>query len=78
MQTKMIGVKELRQNLATISNQVVDKKYRFVVLRKNKPIFELRPLNEKELYLEDIRRRIEEARKGKGFSGEEVIKMLGL
>jgi len=78
MQTKILGIKEFRQNISAIADQVATKKYRFVVARKNKPVFELVPLSEKDLFYEDIRERISQAKKSKSYTTEEVIKLLGL
>jgi len=78
MQVKILGIKEFRQNMSSIADQVAAKKYRFVIARKNKPVFELRPLTEKDLFLEDVRKRIENAKNSKSYTTEEVIKLLNL
>lgn len=78
MQVKILGIKEFRQNMSSIADQVATKKYRFVIARKNKPVFELRPLTEKDLFLEDVRKRIENAKTTKSYTAEEVIKLLNL
>ena len=45
MATRFIGMKQLRQNMAKIAGEARKKNERLVVLRKNEPIFELRPLS---------------------------------
>lgn len=44
MTTKFIGVKELRQNMARVAYAARKHNQRLIVLKKNEPIFELRPL----------------------------------
>ena len=82
MATKFIGTKQLRQNMAKITNDALKKKDRIIVLRKNKPIFELRPLSDEDAFVESFRQDIEEAReqarKGEVFSQEEILRELGV
>ena len=82
MTTKLIGVKELRQNLATVSLAVERGKARYVVLRKNKPIFELRSINKKDLardqFILDIRKGLEDIRAGRVYSARQARKILGI
>jgi len=82
MITKFVGTKQLRQNMAKITRDAQKKNERIIVLRKNQPIFELRPLLAKEFFVESFRRDIEEARedvkKGRVYSFEEVCSKLGV
>ncbi len=82
MNTKFVGVKELRQNMAKITQNAQKKKERVIVLRKNQPIFELKPLSGEEALVESFWRDIEEARedvrKGRVYSQEYIEKMVGL
>jgi len=82
MNTKLIGVKEFRQNLAGIAVIAAKKNQRYIVLRKNKPIFELRPITGKDLAREQFFSEIEEARAdakaGRTYTLEQVEKKLGL
>ncbi|PIS05020.1 MAG: hypothetical protein COT81_03390 [Candidatus Buchananbacteria bacterium CG10_big_fil_rev_8_21_14_0_10_42_9] len=82
MTTKFIGVKEFRQNMAKISNQARKKNQRLIVLRKNQPLFELRPLTDEESLTETLRRDIAQAKKdvnrGNLYTTAEAEKMLGL
>ena len=50
MITRFVGTKELRQNMAKIAREAQEKNERIIVLRKNQPIFELRPLSGKSFY----------------------------
>ena len=52
MITRFVGIKQFRQNMAKISDQARKKKERLIVLRKNKPIFELRPIQAKDALFE--------------------------
>ena len=82
MTTRFIGVKEFRQNMAKIAKQARKKNERLVILRKNEPIFELRPLSKKDATLERLTRDIDEARAdvkaGRVYTTEQVRDMLGL
>jgi len=76
LEVKNIGIKEFRQNISKITDQVVKQKYRFIVHRKDKPVFELHPLDGKELYLDNIRKRINDARKDRALKLEDVLGLL--
>lgn len=82
MTTRFIGIKELRQNMAKVSDRALKKNERVIVLRKNKPIFELKPLTGSDALVESFRRDIEEARlsvrAGNVYTQDETRKMLGL
>lgn len=82
MTTKFIGTKELRQNMAKISLRALKNNERLIVLRKNQPVFELRPLSGTDFLVESLRKDIVEARLDKKFgrvkTQAEVEKILGL
>jgi len=82
MITRFIGMKQLRQNMATVVKRAHKKNERLVVLRKNQPLFELRPLSSSEMFVESFRKDIEEARReartGHTRSQKEVEKALGM
>jgi len=75
-------MKQLRQNMAKISDQAHKNNVRLVVLRKNEPIFELRPLSGSDSLAESFRRDIEEARADiramRVYSQKDIKKKLGL
>ncbi len=62
MNTKIIGLKEFRQNLSAYTKQVQSKKMRLIVLNKNIPLIEVKPVEEKEFILENLREEVAEAR----------------
>lgn len=82
MMTSFIGLKELRQTLTAVANTAHKRKHRYIVMRKNKPVFELRPLSAKEATFEALARGLEEAEEdvqtGRVHTPEEVEQMLGL
>lgn len=82
MTTKFIGVKKFRQNLAKITKNSRKNNERLVILNRNIPIFEVRPLSQKDLILEnlllDIQEGLDDAKAGRVYSQAEVESMLGL
>ncbi len=82
MNTKIIGLKEFRQNLSAYTKQVQSKKMRLIVLNKNIPLIEVKPVEEKEFILENLREEVAEARaevkRGEVYTLDEIEKMLGL
>ncbi len=78
MTTKFVGLKDFRQNLT----KYVDKNVRLIVLKKNVPILEVSPIDEKEYAYMKLRAELDEAeqqvREGKFHSQEEVMKEFGL
>jgi hypothetical protein len=82
MTTKFVGVKELRQDMAKISREATKKRQHVIVLHKNKPLFELRPLSHADMELWsfnlDIKKAKASVREGKVYSNKQVRTMLGL
>lgn len=82
MTTRFIGLKELRSRLTNFASQAHTQRERYIVLRKNEPIFELRPLSKEDATLEklahDIALAEEDVRKGRLYSQADVERMLGL
>ncbi|MBI4457512.1 hypothetical protein HY633_00950 [Candidatus Uhrbacteria bacterium] len=82
MTTRFIGMKDFRQNMASIMMTARKKNQRLIVLRKNQPMFELLPLDPEQLELEkflpEIEAAREEIRQGKFYTLEEVRKKLRL
>ncbi|MDO8490287.1 MAG: hypothetical protein Q7S47_02615 [bacterium] len=82
MATEFIGMKEFRQNMSTLTKRAQKKNVRYVVLNKNKPVFEVRGLDEKTISLEQLALGIVEARedvkRGRTYSLEQIRKNLGL
>ena len=84
MTTRFVGIKEFRQNMAEISDSARKKRQRIIIMRKNKPLFELTPLvgDDEGVYTQEFVRGIEEAerqiKKGQTYTAAEVRKMVGL
>ena len=80
MTTKFIGVKEFRQNIAPLYKQAMKKNIRFIVINRNKPIFDIRPLSEDDATLESLAFQIQEARddvkKKKTYTSKQARKLL--
>ncbi len=82
MTTKLIGIREFRQNIATLYKQATKNNWRFVVLNRNQPIFKVEPLSKKDAILEKLTIDIEEARedvkKGRLYTADQIRRDLGL
>lgn len=80
MTTKIIGLKDFRQNLSAYTKQLLGKNVRFIVLNKNKPVMEVNPVDREEFILEDFVKEIEaglkDSREGRVYTLEEVKKKL--
>lgn len=79
---KLVGIKKFRQNLASYAERARRLKQSFFVLRKNIPLFEVKPVDAKQFALEKLKDEIREAReqikRGEYYTEEEVAKLLGL
>ncbi|MBI1961096.1 MAG: hypothetical protein HYS45_00150 [Parcubacteria group bacterium] len=82
MTTSVIGIKEFRQNITALSKKARKNKTRYIVMRHSTPVFEVTPISEDRLVFEKLARDVaaarEEARQGKLYTTEEVLKYLGL
>lgn len=82
MATKFIGMKEFRDNLSSTIKKAKKMNITYVVLKKNVPVCEVKPLDEKEFAMNKLAREIDEAmeqvRQGKVYSQEEIMKEFGL
>ena len=80
--TKLIGVREFRQNISTLYKKAIKNNWNFIVLNRNKPVFKVEPLHDDDVFLESFVKDIEEARedvrKGRVYDFEEVCDELGL
>lgn len=82
MTTKLIGLKEFRQNIASFTNEARKKNIRFIVLKKNIPVLEVKAIDEKAFALEKMTTEIHEARQqvqqGKVYSQKEIMDEFGI
>ena len=82
MTTKLIGIKQFRQNVTSLWKEARDKKIKFIVLFHSKPVFEVTPISEEDILLErlaaDVAKAREQYKKGEYYTEEETYKKLGL
>jgi len=82
MTTKLIGVKEFRQNISSLYKKAKKENLQYVVLNRNQPIFKVSPLSEKDTIIERLAQDIEEARedvkKSRVCDFNEICNELGL
>ena len=77
MTTKFIGIKDFRQNISGYTNEAKIKNIRIIVMKKNVPVFEVNPIDEKEYaYLklsEELSSSEDQIKRGKSYTQEEVM-----
>jgi hypothetical protein len=82
MVTKLIGVREFRQNIASYYRKSIKNDWRFLIMNRNQPIFEVRPISRKNATLEklyaDIAKAREDYKQGRVYSLDEVCRRLGI
>ncbi|MFH1047543.1 MAG: hypothetical protein V1738_04530 [Patescibacteria group bacterium] len=82
MNVQFVGMKEFRQNMATIADRAHKKKQHIIIMRKNKPVFELRPIEPTTEGYAEFLLSLQAARgeiaNGKAYSSKKVEDMLGL
>lgn len=82
MITKFIGVKDFRQNMAEYTAQANKKKIKFIILKKNIPVLEVNPIDEKEYAYVKLSKELDDSEKqikeGKFYTQKEVMKKFGL
>ena len=81
MNTKFIGVKDFRQNMADYAKKAQSKKTRFVVMNRSKPLFEITPFEEDEDYsslYDELMKAKADVAAGNFYTHEEVARKLGL
>lgn len=82
MTTKIIGIKDFRQNITSIWREAREKNISYIVMYHTLPIFEVNPINEEEMILDNLVNDVKEAReqvqKGDVYSEAEVYKKLGI
>ena len=80
--TRIIGMREFRQNFSKLIEEARKKNIHFVVMRHSKIMINVTPPTKKDLALEDLASEIaearEEMRRGETYSLEEVAKELDI
>lgn len=82
MTTKIIGLKNFRQHISSYTQTAQKKNVRYIVLRKNIPVLEVKSIDEKKFVLEHLEQELTEARAqvkaGQVYTQDEVLKEFGL
>ena len=81
MNTKFIGVKDFRQNISDYAKRARSSNIRFIVMNRNKPLFEIKAFAE-DAYLDsfvaDVLRAEADVARGNYHTHKEVLKELGI
>jgi hypothetical protein len=82
MTTKIIGIKEYRQNITSLWKEAREKNIRYIVMYHTKPIFEVNPLQDEEFIMESLQKDVKKARKqvknGEVISHEALMEEFGI
>lgn len=83
MTTRVIGIREFRQNMGKLHKEARKKKLRFIVMNHSVPVFDVQPIVDQdrledtllvEKYGKEIEESLEQAREGKVYTLEHVMK----
>ena len=77
MTTKFIGVKEFRQNIASLAKTAKKKNQRLVIMNRSVPILDVRPVADNDFDL-SIERGLADMKAGRVLTVEQVKKRLGI
>ncbi|PIR54682.1 hypothetical protein COU74_05345 [Candidatus Peregrinibacteria bacterium CG10_big_fil_rev_8_21_14_0_10_36_19] len=82
MTTKIIGIKEYRQNITTLWKEAREKNIKYIVMYHSKPVFEVSPLQDEDELIELLKKDIKEARaqakNGETTSHEDLMAEFGI
>lgn len=81
MNTKFIGVKEFRQNISDYAKRAQKNDTRYIVMNRNKPLFEIKAFAEDEYldsFVADIAKAEADVARGNYHTHEDVMKVLGI
>ena len=76
MITKLIGIKEFRQNISDFTQKAQKGDVRYIIMNRNKPLFELKPFEddqELENIFADIIVAKEDIKKGRVYSQDDIL-----
>ena len=79
MNTRFIGIKEFRQNISSFAEKAQQQKDRFVVMNRNKPLFEIKafsPEADLNTVLQSIMAAQNDIEKGDVYSHKEMMDIL--
>ena len=82
MTTKFVGIKEFRQNIAGLTASSKKKNQRLIILNRNTPIFEVRPISDTDFTAENfalgIERGLADMKAGRVYTQAQIESMFGL
>ena len=81
MNTKFIGIKDFRQNIAEYAKKAQAQKSRYIIMNRNKPLFEITPFEEGENYdslYNDVMKAKADVANGNFYTQEEILKKFGV
>ena len=81
MNTKFIGVKEFRQNISDYAKRARKNDVRYVVMNRNKPLFEIKGFGDGEnldTFVADVLKAEADVARGNFHTHEAVLKELGI
>jgi PHD/YefM family antitoxin component YafN of YafNO toxin-antitoxin module len=81
MNTKFIGIKDFRQNMAEYAKKAQSNKTRFIVMNRNKPMFEITPFEEEEDYsslYDSLMKAKADVAAGNFYTQDEIMKEFGV
>ena len=76
MITKLIGIREFRQNISGFTQKAQKGDTRFIVMNRNTPLFELKPFLQEEgleSIFADIIEAKEDIKKGRVYSEKDIL-----
>ena len=76
MITKLIGIKEFRQNISDFTQKAQKGNGRYIIMNRNKPLFELKPFKDDqdlENIFADIIVAKEDIKKGRVYSQDDIL-----
>ena len=82
MTTRLVGLKDFRQNLASYTKSAQQKNIRYVVLKKNVPVLEVKSIKAGGIIIEQLAADIATARqqikRGQSYTQNQIMKEFGL
>ena len=81
MNIKFIGVKEFRQNISDYAKRASTGETRFIIMNRNRPLFEIKPFPKDEYLDSFVASMIEaqaDAESGRVILHDDLVKKLGL
>lgn len=77
MMTKLIGIKEFRANVADYAKKAQKGNVKYIVMNRNKPLFEIKPFkknsNLEDLLLAELEEASADVRSGRFYTEEEIL-----